>query len=795
MVRTRLLRRRVTPVLQTADTDCGPACLTMILASFGMNVSMSRTRDLIDPGRDGATAGALRDAAGVHGIRARAVRLPPRSITETGTPLPAPFIAHWDNNHFVVVANRRGRTIGLIDPAIGRRRLTKAEFVEHATGVVLLFERDNELAPAAATPIPAQPSPVKLILLPLIHRHRGRLALTILMSLVLTVLGLTVPAAIALITNTLAAGSSPSPAWVLVVPILAGAMGLLALIRGLGAATLQRGLAQDLTFGVAQRMFESTYRYFERRSTGDLFMRIASADMVRELLGVAMVGSLLDTILAAGYLTVIFWLDPLLAAVTAATLSTQLILVLLLTAKARTRHREELLAAADADSRIVDAIMGIASIRSCAAEATVLKRWSVFVERRLSAATRRSRTNAVTEAVSTTGQFGAPVLFLLVAATGATSPGAALGLAALAGAVLAPLAGLTASLVGLAELNPLLERILDTVNAPPEGGSTDRQPTPRLVGSIELINAGFRYDTRSPFVFRGLDVNITPGMKVAVIGSSGCGKSTLISALTGLHELAEGRLLFDGRDISTLELPSLRRQFGVVLQDPYLGIGTIREAITLGRADVTEEEMVRVARMAAIHDEITAMPLGYDTRVNVGGRGVSAGQRQRIGFARALIGSPSVLILDEATSALDVATESRIEEGLRTLNMTRIVIAHRLSTIADADLVLVMHQGRFVEAGSPATLLNRNGRYAAMVALQNGASVEPNSSRTETVTPEPGSRTGRHRAPETAHPAEIDTPPRCTGAHRQTTDFNGDHRSMKELDAAPVRSKADSLAA
>jgi ABC-type multidrug transport system fused ATPase/permease subunit len=367
--------------------------------------------------------------------------------------------------------------------------------------------------------------------------------------------------------------------------------------------------------------------------------------MVREMLGVSLVGSLLDAILALGYVGVLLWLDASLAVVAVVIFAGQLAVVLRLAARIRRQHREELLASADADSLIVDAIAGIASIRTSAAEGTVLGKWSGFVNRRLDVATRRSRATAVMAAVTTTGELAAPIVFLFVAASSATSPSAAIGLAALAGAVLAPLTNLSLRFVTLAELGPLLEPMLDVMTAPREASATSR-PTgvpsmvapvppwpvepdgassaaPPFRGEVELVNAGFRYDIRSPFVFRGLDVRIQPGMKVAVVGASGCGKSTLISALTGLHPLTEGRLLLDGMDISMLDLPSVRRQIGVVLQDPYLGLGTIPEAITLGRGQASDDQVFRAAGMAAVHDDIVSMPLGYSTPIAEGGRGVS----------------------------------------------------------------------------------------------------------------------------------------------------------------------------
>ena len=195
----------------------------------------------------------------------------------------------------------------------------------------------------------------------------------------------------------------------------------------------------------------------------------------------------------------------------------------------------------------------------------------------------------------------------------------------------------------------------------------------------------FRYDRRSPLVLDGIDLDVSAGSKVALVGPSGSGKSTLANLLAVLHPPTGGQVLLDGVDAQALDLGSVRCQLGVVLQTPFLIAGTVRDNITLGRCDATDADVLAAARLACIAEELEAMPLGYETQVALQGAGLSGGQRQRIALARALLGSPAMLVLDEATSALDPATERPVEANLRELTMTRIVVSHRVSTVVDAD--------------------------------------------------------------------------------------------------------------
>ena len=281
----------------------------------------------------------------------------------------------------------------------------------------------------------------------------------------------------------------------------------------------------------------------------------------------------------------------------------------------------------------------------------------------------------------------------------------------------------------VAQIRPILTMVQPFFDTVPEIVE-EKEVLSRLSGGIELSHVSFRYQEHMPLILDDLSLKIRPGQYVAIVGKTGCGKSTLLRLLLGFEKPQKGAIYYDGKDLQRIDLRSLHRRVGVVMQNGKLSQGDIYSNIVISAPHLTQPEAWEAAELAGIADDIRSMPMGMHTIISEGSGGISGGQRQRLMIARAIAPKPKLLMFDEATSALDNLTQKKISESLDSLKCTRIVIAHRLSTIKQCDRILVLDKGKIVEDGKYEELIARGGFFAELVARQR-LDTEPQTPRAE----------------------------------------------------------------
>jgi ABC-type bacteriocin/lantibiotic exporter with double-glycine peptidase domain len=708
-------RQRVPFVQQNTASDCGAASLTMVLAYHGKHLRLDDVRKVTGFGRDGADALSILSAARVFGLRGRGVKV--EEIDDLKY-LPAGSILHWQFNHFLVFERLTAEGAELVDPAGGRRKVGRDELGRSFTGVAMTFEQGEDFEPQEGEPRRWGR------FLKLLREHSAVLQRVVVTSAMVQLFALAVPLLLgSLVDRVIPRGD------VQLLGVLAGGLAaivgfsfLSSLLRSFLLLYMRTHLDARMTLDFLDHLVDLPYAFFQQRSAGDLIMRMGSNATVREILTSGALSGVLDGLMVTLYLVLLLVASPTMGLLVLLLGAIRVGLFLFTRKRTRDLMSRSLQTEARSQSYQVNLLAGIETLKAAGAEHRSVEQWSHLYVDVLNVSLARGRLQAFVDSTLSALATASPLVILvwggLQVLQGNLTLGTMLALNALAAGFLTPLSTLITNAFQFQLLGSYMDRLEDVLETPREQDPATVKPAPRLKGGIRLEGVSFRYGPVSALAVREVTVDIPPGRFVALVGRSGAGKSTLASLLVGLYPPTEGRILFDGNDLAELEFRSVRRQVGVVPQHPYLFGTSIRGNVTLADPSLPLSRAVEAAKLAHIHDDVMVMPMGYETILADGGASLSGGQRQRLALARALVHRPAILLLDEATSALDTRTEREIQHELAGLRSTRIVIAHRLSTIRDADLILVMDDGRLVEQGRHEELIALGGVYASLVAAQ-----------------------------------------------------------------------------
>ena len=492
-------------------------------------------------------------------------------------------------------------------------------------------------------------------------------------------------------------------------------------------AFVGQSIIYDVRSAIFRRLQELSLSFFSRFSVGRITSRMMNdVGVLRDFVTWTLLAVVRDFFTLVGIIVTMLVMEPKLSLLTFTVLPVMTILTFLFRKRARENYRRARMAISWVNSVLAENINGVRVVQSFSREDVNYSYFKDIVNQ-YNLQSNLTAARLASFFFPTVDYLGTIAMALVIYVGGSSLLGEKMTAGVLVAFVLYigrffdPIRDLSMRYNEFMSTMASGERILSLIHAPVEvKDKPEAAEMPKINGKVDFDNLSFHYSDDDTLVLQDIDLHIQPGETVAFVGKTGAGKTTLVKLISRFHDPTDGRILLDDQDISEVTQNSLRSQMGIVLQDPFLFSGTVRDNIRFGRLDATDEEVEAAAKAVGADEFITKMRKGYDTPVEEGGVILSVGQRQLISFARALLADPRILILDEATSSIDTQTENIIQKALERLlkGRTAFVIAHRLSTIVNADRIVVVHDGRIVEQGKHQELLEKGGMYQQLYSMR-----------------------------------------------------------------------------
>ncbi|WP_051275551.1 peptidase domain-containing ABC transporter [Aestuariibacter salexigens] len=684
------IHRRLPVILQSEVNECGLACLAMLTSFYGRRTDLQGLRRRFAISAQGTTLKQLMDAAGRLSLSGRALKLDVESLKHLQTPC----ILHWEMNHFVVLKKVSAKAIVIHDPAIGERRLHFNEVSKAFTGIALEVTPTSDFSPGdEKTSLSFTHLWSKIIGL------RRALGLILLLSLMLQAFAIISPYYMQIVIDDVLLRSDQQLLAVLAI----GFVFLLLIDAGTSAVRrfallhLSSRLNLQMSANVFAHLVRLSLDYFGKRHMGDVVSRFASLNVIRELMTTGMVAVLLDGIMALITLTVMYIYSATLTFIVLAVVIAYALLRITLYRPVRLLTEEKIIASATEQSHFMESVRAMQTIKLFSKECEREGQWQNKLASTMNKDIRLAHWDIGFQGANQL-LFGIENIIVIYFAAmavmdNAMSVGMLYAFIAYKTRFVGAMDGLITKWIEFRMLDVQFERLADIVfchkeshHAASHQHSPADAPSQIRSGSLTVRQLSYRYGDLERPVFSDINVEITAGQTVAIVGTSGCGKTTLMKCMMGLLRPCHGEVLIDGMPLTGLH--HYRQHIAAVMQDDNLLSGSIADNIACFDAQVNISRVVECARLACIHDDIVQMNMQYQTYIGELGSSLSGGQKQRILLARALYRQPKILFLDEATSHLDCGSERLINQHIQDLSMTRIIIAHRPETIRSAARIL-----------------------------------------------------------------------------------------------------------
>lgn len=682
------LSDRKLPVITASEAaECGLACMAMISRFHGHDVDLNGLRQRYALSLQGASLKSLMGIADQLGFSTRALKI---ELSALGK-IHLPAIAHWDLNHFVVLKSVGARSVTIHDPAVGVRKLSRAEFSKHFTGVVLELARAEGFEPIAAR------TPMKLSLLwSKITGWWSALAGVLVMSLALQIAAFVAPLQMQLVVDQALAQADHD-----LLTVIALGFGALVVfqasieaLRSWALRVFGHLLSFQITGNLVRHMLRLPADFFEKRHVGDIISRLGSVKPIQEAITQGVVGTVIDGAMACAAAVILFFYSTTLAFIVIAAVLINLGLSLALATQIKQRMEETILAEAKEQTHLIETVRAATTLKLLGREAVREGAWRNLHAETTNASISLGKFQISQTFIQSVVTSLQTVLVIYVAGSAILS-----GQGFSVGMLFAFLAyrqtftdramALVNQLMEFRFLRLHLDRLSDIVTTPAESGG-EATGMLQVEGRIRLKGVSFRYGATDPLVLEDIDLEIEPGDYVAIQGPSGGGKTTLLKLLLGLNHPTDGMIELDGQAATPERFRAWRDKIGVVAQDDRLLSGTIADNIAGFDPDLDMTRVLAAAEAAQVHADIMRAPMQYLTLVGDMGSTLSGGQRQRVLLARALYRNPKILILDEGTANLDEQNEALIADLIDQMTITRIVVAHRPSLLRRARRVFTV---------------------------------------------------------------------------------------------------------
>ena len=701
-------------VYQMEVTECGAASLCMIMGYYGSFVPLEQMRIETGVSRDGCNANNIVKAGRKFGLEVHGLRKDLDALFD----MPTPCILWWNFDHFVVWEGRIGKKCIINDPAVGRRKLSVADVDECYTGIVLTFK-----------PTPEFKKMRKPMTLLSFVAKRLKPELSVVNALITLGLFLVIPGLLTPIFSRVFIDDillSKQYEWI---TRLIGVMILTFLLkafltwyRSLVLVRLQKKMMLVSSERMLYHMLRLPISFFDQRFAGDLSQRVTNNNNVNLFLTSDLAESVLNCFVAVFYLILLLMYSPLLTVIGVVCVALNLLLMYLCASSVK----DISIRAQQEQGKLIGTLFsGLAVTSTIKASGTenefvgrILGNYSKNIQMEQDVGLRQQLLNAI-PAVS--GQL-ITVLTLVVGGLlvirGDLTSGMLVAYNGLMDSFAAPVNSLAAFIQKIQTMRADMDRVDDIMKYKQDEKFNDTARNDiqsKLEGHISIEDISFGYNILEKPLIENFSFSLESGGSIAFVGASGSGKSTVSKICSGLYKPWSGRMLLDDIPVADIPAEVLAASISTVSQDITIFSGTIRDNLTMWNRYVREEDMIKAAKDACIHEFITSRPGAYDGELTEGGKNLSGGQRQRLEIARALVTNPSIIVMDEATSALDPLTEKKVIDNIKKRGSTCIIVAHRLSANRDCDEIIVMDRGQIVQRGDHESLIREEGPYSELV--------------------------------------------------------------------------------